>query len=110
LTGVELVATIATRGESMQLVGIRELKNRLTHYLKIAKSGDKIIVTDRGVPVAILHNLDQVEEESTLGERLVYFSKQGFLTLPRKQSAFPPIERIKIKGESLSDTVIKERR
>ena len=39
----------------MQLVGIRDLKNRLTHYLETAKKGDAIIITDRGVPVAILH-------------------------------------------------------
>jgi prevent-host-death family protein len=32
----------------MQLVGIRDLKNKLAHYLEIAKKGDAIIITDRG--------------------------------------------------------------
>ena len=94
----------------MQLVGIRELKNRLTHYLEIAKRGDKIVVTDRGVPVAILHNLDQIEEQSTLDERLAFLSKQGLVTLPRKRPEFPPLTGVKIKGEPLSETVIKDRR
>ena len=94
----------------MQLVGIRELKNRLTYYLKIAKRGDNIVVTDRGVPVAILHNLDQVEEKASIEERLAGLSKQGLLKLPRKQPAFPPVARVKIKGEPLSETVIKDRR
>jgi prevent-host-death family protein len=94
----------------MQSVGIRELKNRLTYYIEIAKSGDNIVVTDRGVPVAILHNLDQIEEKSSLEERLAYLAKQGFLTLPRKRPAFPRIERVQIKGGPLSETVIKDRR
>ena len=37
----------------MQLVGIRDLKNRLAYYLGKVKKGNNIIVTDRGMPVAI---------------------------------------------------------
>lgn len=35
-------------------VGIRELKARLSHYVKVANAGEQIVVTDRGVPVAVL--------------------------------------------------------
>jgi antitoxin (DNA-binding transcriptional repressor) of toxin-antitoxin stability system len=96
----------------MQLVGIRDLKNKLTHYLETAKRGDPIIITDRGVPVAILHNLDGVEEKAGLEERLAYLAKQGFLTLPKKGRgpAFPPVERAVVKGEPVSETIIRERR
>jgi prevent-host-death family protein len=94
----------------MQLVGIRELKNRLTHFLDIAKHGGKIVVTDRGVPVAILHNLDQVDEKATLEERLAFLSKQGLVTLPTKRPEFPSLTGVEIKGEPLSETVIKDRR
>ena len=31
-------------------VGIRDLKNKLTHYLELAKMGHAIIITDRGRP------------------------------------------------------------
>lgn len=37
----------------MQTVGVRELKNRLTHYLDEVKNGENVVVTDRGTPVAI---------------------------------------------------------
>jgi len=94
----------------MQLVGIRDLKNRLTHYLETAKKGDAIIITDRGVPVAILHNLDQIEEKAGTEERLAFLSKQGFLTLPKKGQPFPLIERAGVKGEPVSATIIRERR
>jgi len=36
------------------LVGIRELKNRLTHYISLIKRGEEVVVTERGSPVAIL--------------------------------------------------------
>lgn len=35
-------------------VGIRELKARLSHYVKAANAGEQIVVTDRGAPVAVL--------------------------------------------------------
>ena len=50
----------------MQLVGVRELKNRLTFYLDAAKNGDNVVVTDRGKPVAILHRLEDIEENAGL--------------------------------------------
>jgi len=37
----------------MQLVGIRELKNRLTYFLSLISKGENVVVTDRGNPVAI---------------------------------------------------------
>lgn len=36
-------------------VGIRELKNRLSEYLRMVRRGEVILVTDRGEAVAELH-------------------------------------------------------
>ena len=38
----------------MAAVGIRELKNRLSQYLKRVRAGERVIVTERGKPVAII--------------------------------------------------------
>lgn len=38
----------------MKTVGIRELKNRLSEYVRLVRGGDEILVTDRGVVVAEL--------------------------------------------------------
>jgi len=46
----------------MHVVGVRELKNRLTHYLSLTRQGVPVIVTDRSEPIAVLHGLEQVEE------------------------------------------------
>jgi prevent-host-death family protein len=93
-------------------VGIRDLKNKLTHYLEMAKRGHTVIITDRGTPVAVLHNLDQVEEEAGAEERLAYLVGQGFLSLPkmREEPAFAPVDRAEAKGEPVSETIIRERR
>ncbi len=44
-------------------VGIRELKARLSHYVKLAHEGESITVTDRGSPVAILAALPTAEAD-----------------------------------------------
>jgi len=38
----------------MKAVGVRELKNRLSEYLRLVRKGEKILVTDRGEVVAEL--------------------------------------------------------
>jgi antitoxin (DNA-binding transcriptional repressor) of toxin-antitoxin stability system len=38
----------------MHAVGIRELKNRLSHYVRLVEAGESILVTDRGSVVAEL--------------------------------------------------------
>jgi antitoxin (DNA-binding transcriptional repressor) of toxin-antitoxin stability system len=36
----------------MKVVGIRELKNRLSEYLRLVAAGESVLVTDRGEVVA----------------------------------------------------------
>ncbi len=93
-------------------VGIRDLKNKLTHYLEMAKKGHAVIITDRGAPVAVMHSLDQIEEEAGIEERLAYLAGQGFLSLPRtsEEPAFKPLERAEAKGRPVSETIIGDRR
>jgi len=38
----------------MKAVGIRELKNRLSEYVRLVRAGEEILVTDRGEVVAEL--------------------------------------------------------
>lgn len=94
----------------MQRVGVKELKNKLTYYLNLAKGGDNIIVTDRGMPVAILHSLDIVEKEAGLEERLAVLAKQGKIRLPVKGAKLAPFKPIKARGKPASEIIIEERR
>lgn len=35
-------------------VSIRDMKNRLSKYLKLVRAGEEVVITDRGKPVAQL--------------------------------------------------------
>ncbi|MBI4634789.1 MAG: type II toxin-antitoxin system prevent-host-death family antitoxin [Candidatus Rokubacteria bacterium] len=52
----------------MGTVGVRELKNRLTQYLRRAKYGEEVIVTERGKPIALLQPIESAAEVASLGE------------------------------------------
>ena len=57
----------------MITVGIREIKNRLSEYLRRAQAGERIIVTERGKPVAVITRLAGV-----VGERIEAMVRQAF--------------------------------
>lgn len=82
-------------------VGIRELKNHLSHYLDRVRDGDEVVVTDRGRAIARVVPLG---DERVL-DRLV---AEGVVTPARqkKQRATKPIDT---KGP-VSDLVVEQRR
>ena len=41
----------------MTHVGVREMKDRLSEYLRRARAGEQVVITDRGRPVAALVGL-----------------------------------------------------
>lgn len=92
------------------MVGVKELKNKLTYYLNLVKEGNNIVVTHRGSPVAILHNLEDIGKETSIEEKLAVLAKQGKIRLPLKKGKIKPFTPLKIKGKPLSDTIIEERR
>ncbi len=95
----------------MQQVGIRELKNRLTHYLESVKKGENVVVTDRGKPVAILHSLDKIEEDAGLEERLGALAAPGHWRVPTREGTLREIKPAQIlEGGPVSETLIKDRR
>jgi len=49
----------------MKAVGIRELKNRLSEYVRLVKNGESVLVTDRGAIVAELRPPGRVEGDTS---------------------------------------------
>jgi prevent-host-death family protein len=93
----------------MGTVGIRELKNRLTHYVRLARQGDEVIVTERGTPVAILRSIEHAEPPRSPMARLARLAARGSVVLPtgKPRRRFRPV---KIAGPPLSQAVIEDRR
>jgi len=93
----------------MSAVGVRELKNRLTYYLRRAKQGEEIVVTERGRPVAVLRSLQHLDRAAALETRLAQLAALGVVTLPTRKrfGQGPPL---RISGPPVSRAIIEERR
>ena len=68
-----------------ELVGIRELKAKLSEYVSRAANGEQIVVTDRGKPVARLVGL----EGASMIERGI---EEGWIT-PATRTGLGPAQR-----------------
>jgi antitoxin (DNA-binding transcriptional repressor) of toxin-antitoxin stability system len=65
----------------MKSVGLRELKNRLSEYVRHVRSGEGVLVTDRGEVVAELNPPGRAIDERDVPSRLVELARRGQLTL-----------------------------
>lgn len=86
-------------------VGVRELKNRLSYYLRSVKQSRPIEITERGSSVAML-----VPSKQDSGGRLAEaLSRKGIGSWkggkPKGAS-----RRVTVKGKTISQIVIEERR
>jgi len=93
----------------MGAVGVRELKNRLTYYLRRARKGEEVIVTERGRPIAILKSLQEVDRAATLETRLARLAALGIVTLPTRKR-FGRARPARIVGSSVSRAILEDRR
>ena len=60
----------------MRTAGVRELRNRLSHYLRLVKEGEEILITDRGSVIASLGPPER-SEYAHLPAGLVELARQG---------------------------------
>lgn len=91
----------------MSQVGVKELKDRLTHYLRRTQKGEEIIVTDRGRPIALLQQIE-VGKPLTREARLAQLAALGKIILPTGM----PSKRLKplaYRGPSVGRAVIDDR-
>jgi prevent-host-death family protein len=94
----------------MITAGIRDLKNQLTKYIELVKEGATVIVTDRGKPVAILHDLSNIEVDAGHDEVLASMAAAGKVKLPVRGGGIRNFKATLIKGKSISETIVEDRR
>ena len=73
-------------GAGIMNVGIRELKARLSHYVRVAREGERILITDRGRPVAVL-SPPPIEEIDDLPDAL----RRSLRTIGPRLDQFLPL-------------------
>lgn len=79
----------------MKTVGIRELKNRLSEYLRAVRVGERVLVTDRGEVVAELVPPDTGSREAGVPAALLVLARRGLATLgaPGDTAVYPQLAR-----------------
>ena len=79
----------------MKTVGVRELKNKLSEYLRHVRLGESVLVTDRGEVVAELLPPGQGQADPSVPAGLQALAKRGLLTLgaPAAADLYPTLLR-----------------
>lgn len=68
----------------MRTVGLRELKNQLSDYVRRVRAGETILVTDRGEVVAEIKPPGRTETDSSLPVGLLEMARKGLVRLGGK--------------------------
>jgi prevent-host-death family protein len=85
-------------------VGVRELKTRLSEYLRRVKTGETIVITDHGQPVGRI-----VPAEQPLEARLQAMVEAGALAWSG-QKLEPMLPVAQVQGQhSVADLLIEDR-
>jgi antitoxin (DNA-binding transcriptional repressor) of toxin-antitoxin stability system len=90
-------------------VGVRQLKNGLTHYLRLAQNGQCVLVTNRRQPVALLKRPD-MDSAQTTEERLAAMAAAGKLIPAKERGPMKPFKPRKLRGKPFSQSIIEDRR
>jgi antitoxin (DNA-binding transcriptional repressor) of toxin-antitoxin stability system len=103
----ERVAT--PRGDSDVIAaGVKDLKNRLSHYLSLVKEGEEVVVTERGKTVA------RIVREGPGSERILEalrpLVERGIVRLPTRAMDRGPFEPLQVPGKPASEMVLEDRR
>lgn len=85
-------------------VGIRELKSRLSEYLRHVKAGQTLLITERGRPIGRLVPADQ-----PLEARLRAMAQAGLILWSgQKLEPMPPV--VRARGErTVADLLVEDR-
>jgi prevent-host-death family protein len=83
-------------------VGLRELKNRLSHYVREVRAGQEIQVTDRGEAVAELLPPRPRRGGLDVRQRLAERARRGLVTLgaPHDRRLYRRLSRLALPGTS----------
>ncbi len=96
----------------MKTVGVRELKNKLSEYLRRVRLGESVLVTDRGEVVAELLPPGRGQGDPSVPAGLQSLAKRGLLTLgaPAGTDLYPALPRKQGEGRrSVAQLLYEER-
>ncbi|MEW6273244.1 MAG: prevent-host-death protein [Thermodesulfobacteriota bacterium] len=93
----------------MRAVGLKVLKNKLSEYVRLAASGETVLVTDRDKVVAELVAPRPGRAEEVADAQLADAVRSGWLTPPAVVSPEPPPRAPVAKLRALLDELAGDR-
>jgi antitoxin (DNA-binding transcriptional repressor) of toxin-antitoxin stability system len=95
----------------MKTVGVRELKNRLSEYLRKVRAGESVLVTDRGEVVAEFSPPGHGQADTSVPAGLLALRRRGVVTLGSSGDAslYKALPR-KQRGKRTSAQLLDEER
>ena len=89
-------------------LGLREANQQFSKAIKAVRAGEEVILTDRGRPIAVIKPIKEEDAEETALQEM---ARAGLIRLAIKRGPMPSLRQppIKLKGKSLSQTVIEDR-
>ena len=91
----------------MKKIGLREANQNFSFYMKSVKHGEKVLITDRGKPIAAIV---PITEASSLQGKLAKLEDEGLISLAKKQGSLPDFKPLNIPAVSLSRGIVEERK
>jgi prevent-host-death family protein len=70
-------------------VRISEVKNRLSHYLRLVRGGEEVEILDRDTPVARIVNVANSSDADSVASWQAELVQEGIITPARKKGEFP---------------------
>jgi prevent-host-death family protein len=95
----------------MKTVGVRELKNRLSEYIRRAKSGEGVLVTDRGQVVAELTPPGRGATDAAVPPGLLVLARRDLLVIgaPADKGLYPALTRGRRRKRTAAELLRDER-
>ena len=94
----------------MKVVGIRELKDHLSEYVRLVTAGEELLLTDRGEVVAELRRADQSTVATEVDPGLTALAGRGGVLLGAGNEAelYPQLARL-MEAQSALEFLAEER-
>jgi prevent-host-death family protein len=85
-------------------VSIRELKSRLSHYMRLTKAGESVVITERGTPIGRI-----IPTTASAENRIDILTQAGLILWNRKKlSSIAPVASVR-GARSVADMLIEDR-
>ncbi len=95
----------------MKTVGVRELKNRLSEYLRRVRAGESVLVTDRGEVVAEFSPPGEGANDPAIPAGIRALARRGLITLgePADAALYKALPRSRKSKRSALQLLDEER-